>query len=112
MNGNSNCKKLKVNGELSCAAAALLEKSVRVGVGLGDLLALRLKKQCQTIKQFRAINDLKLPYQNIKTENSKTQMSYQITFAIAGECLPLLKLEKFRAAKLPKPKSWKIANPK
>ena len=26
------------NGELSCAAAALLVKSVRVGVGLGDLL--------------------------------------------------------------------------
>ena len=102
----------KPNGELSCAAAALLVKSVRVGVGLGDLLALRLKKQRQTIKRFRAINDLKLPYQNIKTENSKTQMSYQITFAIAGEWLPLLKLEKFRAAKLPKPKSWKTTNPK
>jgi len=55
-----------VNGELSCAAAVLLEKSVRVGVSLGDLLALRLKKQCQTIKQFRTINDLKLPCQNIK----------------------------------------------
>ncbi len=27
------------NGELSCAAAVLLEKSVRVGVSLGDLLA-------------------------------------------------------------------------
>lgn len=27
------------NGELSRAAAALLEKSVRVGVGLSDLLA-------------------------------------------------------------------------
>ncbi|WP_156906871.1 hypothetical protein [Desulforegula conservatrix] len=91
---NSEIK--RSNGELSCAAAALLVKSVRVGVSLGDLLAMRLKKQRQTIKQFRAINDLKLPYQNIKTENSKTQMSYQ-------EWLPLLKLEKFRTAKLPKP---------
>ncbi len=31
-----------VNGELSRAAAALLEKSVRVGVGLGDLLCLSI----------------------------------------------------------------------
>ncbi len=102
----------KANGELSCAAAALLVKSVRGGVSLGDLLALRLKKQCQTIKQFRATKDLKLPCQNIKTENSKSQMSCQITFAIAGEWLPLLKLKKLRAAKLPKPESWKTANPK
>ncbi|WP_156906885.1 hypothetical protein [Desulforegula conservatrix] len=29
------------NGELSCAAAALLVKSVRVGVSLGDLLEIR-----------------------------------------------------------------------
>jgi len=66
---------------------------VRVGVSLGDLLALRMKKQCQTIKQFRATNDLKLPCQNIKTENSKTQMSCYITFAIAGENQPFLNLE-------------------
>jgi len=29
-----------------------------------------------------------------------------------GEWLPLLMLEKFRAAKLPKPESWKTAKPK
>jgi len=33
------------NGELSRAAAALLVKSVRVGVGLGDLLAKKALRQ-------------------------------------------------------------------
>ena len=32
------------NGELSCAAAALLVKPVRVGVSLGDLLEIRRLK--------------------------------------------------------------------
>jgi len=34
----TTAKPQHANGELSCAAAALLEKSVRVGVSLGDLL--------------------------------------------------------------------------
>ena len=52
------------------------------------------------------------PAKKIKTENCKNQTSSESNFAKPGEFLPLLKLEKFRATKLPKPENWKITNPK